>query len=99
MWVGDGWGLIIELDTDRQLQSLMERDDILRMIEALAANLKSDDANVSEFYGASISTQEYVDREYSDNWFGAHHNGGKRWKQKARVVITSSLKYFDRPRY
>ena len=79
MWEGDSWSLTVELITDRQLESLLKRDDILAEILTIASGLDHKIKSRSEFGGVSVSTQEYVDREYDGNWYGVYHNGGKPW--------------------
>jgi hypothetical protein len=84
MWEGESWGLVIHLITDRQLELLMQRDDILMEIEAIAADALRDQDRSSDFNGVSITTQEYIDREYDGNGWAAYHNGGKTWTRKKK---------------
>lgn len=68
MWEGDGWGLIIRVQTDAQRDRLTTNPEILPLIAAIA---DEESERPTEFYGYTVQSQETVDREYEGSWFYA----------------------------
>lgn len=68
MWEGDGWGFVVEVQTDGQRDSILGDAALLKKADAIA---KEAAARPTEFHGVIVYSQETVDRDYEGNWFYA----------------------------